>query len=189
MKGNTTGDIFQETPRLRFRPWRDSDADALFKYASDPEVGPRAGWPPHKSVEESLSVIRDIFSNGHTWALELKETGEPVGHLLVGGKAVQAVSAGEGPEDIRIQDGAFVGRDGPAVVHHRSVESAVRVYGVLHPERKDAFDEIFFDAAGEFFDLTPRLGKGQGRDQQEVDCNKEDSSHLIGFVFVKDTKS
>lgn len=31
------------------------------------------------SVEESLSVIRDIFSNGHTWALELKQTGEPVG--------------------------------------------------------------------------------------------------------------
>ena len=79
MKGNTTGDIFLETPRLLFRPWRDSDAEVLFKYASDPEVGPRAGWPPHRSVEESLSVIRDIFSNGHTWALDLKETGEPVG--------------------------------------------------------------------------------------------------------------
>ena len=51
-----------ETLRLRFRPWRDSDAETLFKYASDPEVGPRAGWPPHRSVEESLSVIRDIFS-------------------------------------------------------------------------------------------------------------------------------
>ena len=79
MNGNTTGDIFLETQRLRFRPWRDSDAEVLFKYARDPEVGPRAGWPPHRSVEESLSVIREIFSNGHTWALELKETGEPVG--------------------------------------------------------------------------------------------------------------
>ena len=79
MNGNMTGDIFLETPRLRFRPWRDSDAEALFKYARNPEVGPSAGWPPHRSVEESLSVIRDIFSNGHTWALELKETGEPVG--------------------------------------------------------------------------------------------------------------
>ena len=79
MRQPITGDCFLETPRLRFRPWRDSDAEALFKYASDPEVGLRAGWPPHKSVEESLAVIRDIFSNGHTWALELKETGEPVG--------------------------------------------------------------------------------------------------------------
>lgn len=68
-----------ETPRLRVRPWRESDADALYKYARDPEVGERAGWPPHQSVRESLTVIREIFSNGRTWALELKETGEPVG--------------------------------------------------------------------------------------------------------------
>ena len=68
--------IMIETPRLRFRPWLESDAEALFKYASDPDVGVRAGWPPHQSVEESLHIIRDIFSNDHTWALELKETGE-----------------------------------------------------------------------------------------------------------------
>lgn len=68
-----------ETRRLRFRPWVDADAEVLFKYASDPDVGPRAGWPAHQSVEDSLQVIRTIFSNGHTWALELKETGEPIG--------------------------------------------------------------------------------------------------------------
>ena len=68
-----------ETRRLLFRPWADSDAEALFKYASDPDVGPRAGWPPHQTVEESRKIIRDIFSNGHTWALVLKETGEPIG--------------------------------------------------------------------------------------------------------------
>ena len=68
-----------ETNRLRFRPWTEADAEALFKYASDPEVGPRAGWPPHTSVEDSLSVIRTFFSNDHTWALELKENGEPIG--------------------------------------------------------------------------------------------------------------
>ena len=68
-----------ETRRLRFRLWRETDAETLFKYASDPDVGPRAGWPPHLSVEESQTVIRNIFSNGHTWALELKETGEAIG--------------------------------------------------------------------------------------------------------------
>ena len=47
-----------ETERLFLRPWQDSDAETLFKYASDPEVGPRAGWPPHKSVEESLECNR-----------------------------------------------------------------------------------------------------------------------------------
>ena len=44
-----------QTSRLLFRPWAETDAEALFKHASDPDVGPRAGWPPHKSVEESRS--------------------------------------------------------------------------------------------------------------------------------------
>ena len=68
-----------ETNRILLRLWRDDDAEALFKYASDPEVGPRAGWPPHKSVEESLEVIRKFFLNDHTWAVVLKETGEIIG--------------------------------------------------------------------------------------------------------------
>ena len=68
-----------ETDRILLRPWRDSDAEVLFKYASDPEVGPRAGWPPHKSVEESLEIIRTIFHSDTTWAIELKATGEPIG--------------------------------------------------------------------------------------------------------------
>ena len=70
-----------ETNRIILRPWRESDAEALFKYASDPDVGPRAGWPPHKSVEESLEVIRTIFHNDTTWAIELKESGEAIGAM------------------------------------------------------------------------------------------------------------
>ena len=68
-----------ETKRLILRPWQESDAEALFRYASDPDVGPRAGWPPHKDVEESRSVIRHIFTNDRTWAITLKETGEAIG--------------------------------------------------------------------------------------------------------------
>ena len=51
-----------ETDRIILRPWRESDAETLFKWASDPDVGPRAGWPPHKSVEESLEIIRTVFN-------------------------------------------------------------------------------------------------------------------------------
>lgn len=68
-----------ETDRILLRQWREEDAPALFKYASDPEVGSRAGWPPHKSVEESMEIIQSFFSNGRTWAIELKETGEAIG--------------------------------------------------------------------------------------------------------------
>lgn len=68
-----------QTERIILRPWLESDAAALFKYASDPDVGPRAGWPPHKSVEESREVIKNFFSNEDTWAIELKETLEIIG--------------------------------------------------------------------------------------------------------------
>ena len=68
-----------ETDRLRFRPWRESDAEDLFRWASDPDIGERAGWPPHKTLDDSLTVIRTIFSNDHTWALELKQSGHVIG--------------------------------------------------------------------------------------------------------------
>lgn len=68
-----------ETERILLRLWREEDAEALYKYASDPEVGPRAGWPPHKSVEESREIIRTLFNSDHMWAMELKATSEPIG--------------------------------------------------------------------------------------------------------------
>ena len=68
-----------ETERILLPPWQESDAETLFKYASDPDVGPRAGWPPHQSVEESWEIIRTIFNKDRTWAIELKETGEVIG--------------------------------------------------------------------------------------------------------------
>ena len=70
-----------QTDRIILRPWLDSDAEALYKYASEPEVGERAGWPPHQSVEESLEIIRTVFQNDTTWAIELKETGEAIGAM------------------------------------------------------------------------------------------------------------
>ena len=73
--------IFLETERILLRPWQESDAGALFKYASDPDVGPRAGWPPHKNVIESREIIRTVFHNDTTWAICLKDSGEPIGAM------------------------------------------------------------------------------------------------------------
>ena len=52
-----------ETERLIIRPWKESDAESLFEYAKDPEVGPIAGWPPHQSIEESKNVINNVFNS------------------------------------------------------------------------------------------------------------------------------
>lgn len=68
-----------ETDRLILRQWREEDAEALYRYASDPDIGPIAGWPPHTSVENSLEVIRTVFAAPETYAVVLKETGEPIG--------------------------------------------------------------------------------------------------------------
>ena len=45
-----------KTERLILRRWEDSDAESLFEYAKDPDVGPIAGWPAHQSIEESRDV-------------------------------------------------------------------------------------------------------------------------------------
>jgi len=86
-----------ETERIILRPWRDSDAESLFKYASDPDVGSRAGWPPHKRVEESLEIIRTVFHDAlNTWAIELKETGEAIGAIGYGPSCDCKLPAREG---------------------------------------------------------------------------------------------
>lgn len=58
-----------ETERLILRPWEESDAQSLYEYAKDPDVGPIAGWPPHKSVEESLQVIKNVFHGAQCYAI------------------------------------------------------------------------------------------------------------------------
>ena len=45
------------TERLVLRPWQEEDAESLYSYACDGQVGPAAGWKPHESVEESRRII------------------------------------------------------------------------------------------------------------------------------------
>ena len=70
-----------ETERLILRPWFESDAEELYKYAKNHKVGPMAGWPVHTSVENSREIIRTVLSSLETYAVVLKETGKPVGSV------------------------------------------------------------------------------------------------------------
>jgi RimJ/RimL family protein N-acetyltransferase len=70
-----------ETERLILRPWEEGDAEECYKYAKDPRVGPAAGWPVHTDVENTRQIIRDILMVPETYAIELKETGLPVGSV------------------------------------------------------------------------------------------------------------
>lgn len=70
-----------ETERLILRPWQEQDADELYEYAKDPDVGPIAGWPVHTSVENSRDIIRNVLSVPETYAVCLKEDGKAIGSV------------------------------------------------------------------------------------------------------------
>ena len=64
------------TERLVLRPWNEADAESVYEYAKDPDIGPIAGWPPHKSVEESLEVIKTVLMCEESYAICEKENGK-----------------------------------------------------------------------------------------------------------------
>ncbi len=70
-----------ETKRLILRRWADSDAENLYEYAKDPDVGPIAGWPPHQSIDESRDVIRNVFNGKEAYAICLKKDGKAIGAI------------------------------------------------------------------------------------------------------------
>ncbi len=96
-----------ETKRLILRPWCEDDAEELYKYAKDPEVGPQAGWPAHTSVENSREIIRDVLCTNETYAVCLKENGKPIGS--VGLKMGTATDMTEREDECEL--GYWIGKD------------------------------------------------------------------------------
>ena len=70
-----------ETDRLVLRPWRETDAEALFRYASDPELGPACGFDPHASIDDSRAVLRDCLMLPEQYAITIKPSDEAVGAI------------------------------------------------------------------------------------------------------------
>ena len=70
-----------ETERLILRPFEESDAESIYEYAKNPNVGPIAGWPVHTSVENSLEIIKTVLSVPETYAVCLKEDNIAIGSI------------------------------------------------------------------------------------------------------------
>ena len=70
-----------ESERLILRNFTELDTDDLYRYAVDPEVGPRAGWKPHESRAESLAIVRMFISDDNVWAIERKSDHRMIGSL------------------------------------------------------------------------------------------------------------
>lgn len=87
-----------KTNRLILRPWKEEDAEQLYKYAKDPNVGPIAGWPVHTGVENSRQIIKDVLSEEETYAVVLKNEDLPIGSigLMIGSKSNLPLGNDEG---------------------------------------------------------------------------------------------
>ena len=69
-----------QTQRLLLRPWREEDAETLYQYAKEPEVGIPAGWMPHTSPEHSREILRTVLRKPTVFAVCLKD-GTPMGNI------------------------------------------------------------------------------------------------------------
>lgn len=70
-----------QTSRLILRPWRQTDLDDFYEYASVDGVGQMAGWHPHRSKEESRTILNHFVEGKHVFALEYQ--GKVIGSLGV----------------------------------------------------------------------------------------------------------
>lgn len=95
-----------KTKRLILRPWREDDAEQLFQYAKDFEVGSPAGWPAHTSVENSREIIKTVLSARETYAVCLKDN-KPVGS--VGLKTGDATDMTDRDDECEL--GYWIGKD------------------------------------------------------------------------------
>ncbi|WP_458454331.1 GNAT family N-acetyltransferase [Methanobrevibacter sp.] len=72
-----------KTDNLLLRHWKDSDAECLYHFASNPNVGPIAGWPPHESVDYSLNIIKTIFVRKECYAITINDIPIGCAELLI----------------------------------------------------------------------------------------------------------
>ena len=72
-------DVVLTTDRLTLRPWRESDLNDFYEYASVDGVGQMAGWNSHRNVEESEMILGSFIKHKKTFALEHK--GKVIGSL------------------------------------------------------------------------------------------------------------
>ena len=91
-----------QTKRLILRGWQENDAEALYKYAQNPNIGPIAGWQPHTSIENSCEIIKTVLSVDENYAVVLRQTGEPIGSigLMTSKSEINTAEMAEGEAEI-----------------------------------------------------------------------------------------
>ena len=72
-----------KTSRVILRQFREGDEEQIYQYASVEGVGERAGWKHHANVQESQSVLYNVFlKNPNCFAITDRESGKIIGYVL-----------------------------------------------------------------------------------------------------------
>lgn len=70
------------TERLVLRPFQKEDAESFFTCCRNPNLGNNAGWPPHRTLEESRKILQSVFIEQEgIWAVTLKDTRQLIGSV------------------------------------------------------------------------------------------------------------
>ncbi len=69
------------TERLMLRPWSIDDAEELYENAKNEKIGFNSGFPAHKSIDDSKSIIENVLSKPETFAIVLKNINKVIGSL------------------------------------------------------------------------------------------------------------
>ena len=72
-----------ETNRLILRPFKPSDLEDFFEYASVEGVGEMAGWHHHENKQKSQEILNLFMEEDKTFAICLKSSGKVIGSLGV----------------------------------------------------------------------------------------------------------
>ena len=70
-----------QTPRLILRRFNQGDLEDLFSYASVEGVGEKAGWPHHKSLDESQLILDRFIKEGEVWAIVHRANNKVIGSI------------------------------------------------------------------------------------------------------------
>lgn len=75
--------ISMETERLILRKFTMKDLKDFYEYARNENIGPKAGWRPHRNKIESRIILRTIINNKYIWAIYHKKDGKVIGSIGV----------------------------------------------------------------------------------------------------------
>jgi|LFRM01.2.fsa_nt_gb ribosomal-protein-alanine N-acetyltransferase len=93
-----------ETPRLILRPFKVEDYKDVFDYASDKDVGPMAGWEPHKTLDDSKLIVDMFIQEKKVLAIEYK-------NKVIGSIGLEELSHDPYPSHLGREIGFVIGKE------------------------------------------------------------------------------